>query len=220
MDCTATCLDQIISNIPNFVKQIDVLVPIANCDHCMVATKLLFRRKKDPSKTTFIYDYIRAYFEYFRWMLIETCWDHCFSYDDVESCCTAWSQTFLKWQKMCSKYNCTKYYCTKRRSSTVYVLNERLKGFTKGQQIPITHGFGHHFARCLTSTKKNWKKRSFDTMMTCASLLENQAQKTKPAWWRSVNHFLNRNHTSSIPSVLYFLRKQNNSWQPVKSWNL
>jgi len=39
-DNTSTCLDQIITNMPNFVRNTNVPGPLANCDHCLVSANL------------------------------------------------------------------------------------------------------------------------------------------------------------------------------------
>ena len=49
-DRSATCLDQIITNVPSFVKAATVLPPVADNDHCTVAANLLFRHKNSPFK--------------------------------------------------------------------------------------------------------------------------------------------------------------------------
>ena len=45
---TSPCLDQIISNIPNNICDINVNTPVANCDHCTVNASVLFTRIEDP----------------------------------------------------------------------------------------------------------------------------------------------------------------------------
>ena len=45
-DTTSTCLDQIITNIANFVNNVKVIPPVANNDHSTVLANLLFRHIK------------------------------------------------------------------------------------------------------------------------------------------------------------------------------
>ena len=42
-ETTSSCLDQVIANIPNFVRSTNTSAPLANCDHCTVSANLLFR---------------------------------------------------------------------------------------------------------------------------------------------------------------------------------
>ena len=43
---TTTCLNQIMTNIPNFVKNVKVLPPVGDNDHSTLAADLLFRLTK------------------------------------------------------------------------------------------------------------------------------------------------------------------------------
>ena len=74
-DTTSTCLDQIISNIPNFISKINVLPPVSTNDHSTVAAQLNFRIHKEAPYYRFVWDYNRADYDGFRQCLSETNWD-------------------------------------------------------------------------------------------------------------------------------------------------
>ena len=95
-DHSATCLDQIISNIPNYVQESYVLPPISNCDHSVIGANLLFRIKRDYSFKRRIWDYGKADFEVFRTSLRRVDWNSCFISEDVDSCCDSWSTLFME----------------------------------------------------------------------------------------------------------------------------
>ena len=46
-ETSSTCLDQIITNIPKFVSNVNVSIPLANCGHPVFSENLLFRLKKN-----------------------------------------------------------------------------------------------------------------------------------------------------------------------------
>ena len=84
---TSTCLDQIITNTPNYIKEPTVSPPIANCDHCVISAKLLFRRKKESSYPRLIWQYNKADFDSFRGHLNQVNWDNFFVSEDINERC-------------------------------------------------------------------------------------------------------------------------------------
>ena len=93
---TSSCLDQIITNIPNYVQNINVTTPVANSDHCTVSANLLFRRKKSPCFKRSVWDYKHANFDTFREKLFDVDWDACFDSDNIDVITDLWTDTFLK----------------------------------------------------------------------------------------------------------------------------
>ena len=98
---TSRCLDQIISNIPNFICKPCVLPPIANCDHSIVSVNILFRRKKEPVYKRLIWEYDKANFNRFRECLSQIQWNNCFTSNNVNDCCRSGSDTFMPAAKEC-----------------------------------------------------------------------------------------------------------------------
>ena len=94
-DTTSSCLDQIVTNIPSFVKKVKVIPPVANNDHCTVAANLLFRHTKKPCFDRSIWLFSKTDFDKFREALDEVNWDPCFNTDDLDEMCKMWTSTFL-----------------------------------------------------------------------------------------------------------------------------
>ena len=66
-ETTSSCLDQIITNIPNFVRSTNISAPLTNCDHCTASANLLFRRKRPRHlKDKTVWDYNKADYDIFR----------------------------------------------------------------------------------------------------------------------------------------------------------
>ena len=65
---TSTILDQFLSNVPCSLKNIEVLAPIGNCDHCPIKSTLTLRHKFNKPKCfqRHIWQYSLADFELFR----------------------------------------------------------------------------------------------------------------------------------------------------------
>ena len=95
-DKTSTCLDKMLTNIPNFVKNVKVLPPVANNDHCTIAASLLFRNTcKKSCFDRLIWLFSQAIFHNFRDALNKVDWDTCFMSDDPNEIGKSWSSAFL-----------------------------------------------------------------------------------------------------------------------------
>ena len=82
-DKTATILDQFISNFPIFERDTEVLPPLLNCDHCIIATKCSFKYRKPKPYTRIMWDFTNTNFGIYRETLNEIDWDKCFDGDDI-----------------------------------------------------------------------------------------------------------------------------------------
>ncbi len=100
---TATILDQFITNIPNMLKKVEVLDPISTCDHCPIRSTIVMKHKfnKPKAYTRHIWLYNLADFDNFKTELQRADWDACFSYDDIDAICDAWTSTFFNIARTC-----------------------------------------------------------------------------------------------------------------------
>ena len=72
---TSTILDQMLTNIPQMVKTVQVLPPVSTNDHCTIAAKFLFRKPKcHPYKRT-MWDFKNANFDLFCASIAQCDWD-------------------------------------------------------------------------------------------------------------------------------------------------
>ena len=94
-DTTATILDQIITNCPDFVKKVYVSPPLSTSDHCTVSAILNFRIKRDPAYKRLVWQYNKANFNEFRAALLATNFNDCFISNNVNEACERWTETFL-----------------------------------------------------------------------------------------------------------------------------
>ena len=98
---SATVLDQIISNVPNFVRRVDVSVPVSSCDHCVVSAVLNFKIKKEKSYKRLVWQYNRANFAEFRNALAESNLDECLECNTIDESASMWTEKFLNIARTC-----------------------------------------------------------------------------------------------------------------------
>ena len=88
-------LDQFISNIPDYIRRVDVLPPLANSDHCTISVKLKFKLQKLPAYSRVMWDFKNADFKLFRESLQECDFTFCDNILDVNATTEQWTSTFL-----------------------------------------------------------------------------------------------------------------------------
>ena len=92
---SATILDQIITNAPNFVRNTEVSAPVSTNDHCTISVKLNFKVPHEPTYSRLIWQYERADIARFRAALREADFDRAFSSENIDDVCITWTETFL-----------------------------------------------------------------------------------------------------------------------------
>ena len=92
---SATILDQILSNIPNFVSKAVILPPIATSDHCVVSATLNFNLARESAYERNIWEYNKTDFKLFKETLLDTNFDNCFNSDNIDEISQSWTDMFL-----------------------------------------------------------------------------------------------------------------------------
>ena len=201
-ETSSSCLDQIISNIPNFITTINVSPPLANCDHSVVSATLLFRRKKSPCYTRFVWNYDKANFDIFREKLNQCDWGPCFDSDDIDSQCSVWSDTFLNVARDCiPNKNVTirpddaPWYTNALRALKNKV--ERIHRRAKKQPSlwPYFRQLRNKYVDDLRLSEQNYYKRLDDSV--------NNVHHRKKSWWHTVKSFMNKHQPTDIPAILH-----------------
>ena len=205
---TSSCLDQIISNMPAYVQEPQVLPPIANCDHCVVSTTILFKHKKELAYKRLIWDYGKANFDLFRSKLRQISWEDSFVSNDINQCCTAWTEIFLQIAKesipnkeVTIRPNDLPWYTSalrqeRRKMMRLYSKAKNCNNVLTRDAMWTTYNhFRNQYQEHLRLAEEDYNKKLNNS-------LKNSKMKNK-AWWRTVKHFLNRNHRQTIPSLLH-----------------
>ena len=202
---SATCLDQILSNIPNYVRETRVLPSISNCDHCVVAANLLFRRKKDPAFKRHIWDYGNADFDKFKTYLREVDWTSCFVSNDIDECCNAWSKLFME-----AAVRCIPNKHIEIRPSDLPWYNSRLRSLKRRVKRKYDNAKGRNFEPDLWNSfcqsrnyyQEQLKLAEEEHKNKLRADLKNSSRSSK-CWWRTVKHFMNKNHSTTVPSLIH-----------------
>ena len=90
-----TCLDQILTNFPNFVCETNVDMPVSNNDHCTVSIKLNFKHQKQYPYHRLVWLYKDGDYEGYRTSLSSANWEECFESDDMDNACKMWTEKVL-----------------------------------------------------------------------------------------------------------------------------
>ena len=88
---TATVLDQIITNTPNFVKSVCVTAPVSTNDHCTIGACLDLKVKKEPAYERLVWNYKDANFDELRNGISSANFDECFTTGDIDEACKKWT---------------------------------------------------------------------------------------------------------------------------------
>ena len=196
---TSTCLDQIITNIPNFVHSTSVLPPVADNDHCTVTAHLLFRHKKNSSFERFIWLYAKADFDEFRETLDAVNWDPCFDTDDINEMSKLWTSTFLNIARRCipnrtitvRQDDAPWYSCSLRaKKRKVERIHKKAKDCKTSNKTYFWHYFRqlrNEYISDLRAAEENYFNRQFDSV--------NCSKKRGKGWWKTVNYFVHGGQT-------------------------
>ena len=94
-DTSSTCLDQILSNFPNFVLFCEVLPPVSTNDHHTVGVHLRFSISREMAFVRHIWLYAKGDFQNYRRKIQAADWDYCFHTDNIDLACQRWTDTLL-----------------------------------------------------------------------------------------------------------------------------
>ena len=198
---TQTCLDQIITNMPNFVRSVAVLPPVSTNDHCTVGCELNFKLPFDKAYSRHIWKYKDGDYENFREALRNAAWDDCFIDADVDACCDRWSTTFL---------NIARTYIPNK---TVLVRPRDTPWFTN--QLRNFRRKVHRLYKLAKQnpTANNWQRYKTnrgeyqDALDSAESLYRDklaesltQSRNTK-SWWKTMKSMLGKGCDDSYPPM-------------------
>ena len=197
---TSACLDQIISNMPNFVTSTSVMPPVSTNDHCTVAVNLGLKIACEPAYQRHIWQYKQGDYPGFRQALSSADWDNCFN-DDVDESCTKWTETFLNTARAFIPNKCV----TIRPNDQPWYTNElRLlkrkvkRLFHKAKKTRSVENWERYkVCRNEYQSKLDEAELSFKTSQ--AESLTNS--RNSKQWWGTVNKLLGKGGNDSYPAM-------------------
>ena len=197
-----TCLDQIISNIPNLVTGCLVTPPVSNNDHCTVSIKLNMRIPKERCYKRQIWKYSEGNYAGFRAALETADWEHCFVNNDIEEACSKWTDLFLK---IASEFIPVKIVTVRPNdqpwyTNTLRLLRRRVKRLfhcaKKGNKPCQWDRYKHemsNYKNMLDEAEDKYKMKLGET------LTESRNSKK---WWGTVKSMLGKGSDDSYPAMI------------------
>ena len=199
---TKSCLDQILTNMPNFVKQTTVLPPVSTNDHCTVAVELDFKIPLEHAYSRLIWQYKDGDYEGFKKALSNANWEACFeNEDDINTSCQRWTNTFLN---IAREYIPNKTVLIRPRDSPWYTcalrrlkrkvdrLYHRAKKKNRNYLWDRYKLLRNNYQNELDRAEVNYKKKISESLSHSRNSKE---------WWSTVNHLLGRGGNDAYPPL-------------------
>jgi len=198
---TATVLDQILTNAPNFVNSTDILAPVSTNDHCTVAVKLNFRIPKEHAYQRLVWQFDRADVEGFRNALRDSTLDTVIESDDINTACSTWTNMFMAIAKV---YIPNRIVTVRPRDSPWYnndlrlmkrKLNRLFRKFcnSKNNSDWLNYSELHNaYHKKLNETEKAYNEGLSNSLAT---------SRNSKTWWRTVKHMIGRGGDRSYPAL-------------------
>ena len=198
---TSSCLDQVISNIPNFVTSTSVDPPVSTNDHCTVGVDLAFNLVHDVPYYRHIWLYDQGDYIGFSNAVKEISWDECFDTHDVNTACFRWTEEILNVARV---FIPNKSVLIRPRDSPWYTSNLRtmkrrlVRLYHKAKQKNNYHwtkykqyNFLYHDA--LNKAENDYNQKLSESLKFC---------RNDKVWWKTVKHFISKGNTQSYPPIL------------------
>ncbi len=200
---SATTLDQILTNAPNYVVRTEVNAPVSCNDHCTVCLYLNFKIEREKSYQRVMWNFNEADFNKFRHALSVYNFDKGFNENDVDASCENWTKSFLD----IAKATISNRVVTVRPNDSPW-FDSKLRSLKRR----MIHAFHIHKKSLTVTHWDNYKKlsseyhsglddteKSYKTSL-CDSLAKN---KNTRKWWSTVKWLLGKgNDTSYSPLIV------------------
>ena len=202
-----SCLDQIITNMPNFVVRTEVLPPVYVNDHCTVTAELRFKLPIEEAYDRYVWLYKDADFDGFREYLANYNWDECFVPDDVEQTSRKWTETFLNIARMFVPNKVVKVRPNDKPWFNSELRRLRRKVHRAHKKLNVGPTDQNYKAKWddYVSIRKKYK----DSLKEASKKYNEQLNRTlsqsgvnEKKWWSTVNTILGRAGDDSIPPIL------------------
>ena len=202
---SSSILDQFITNIPNFVKNVTVEAPVSSNDHCTVGMDLLFRIDKKKAYSRLMWDFKNSDFNGYRTALSNLDFNACFINDDVDKACNMISSLILK----VAKETLLNKMVTVRPNDKPWfngelrrLLRIKERSHKKAKSTnSVLHWAKYRLDRNAYINKLNQAKKSFED--TKYELLIKQGRNNSKKWWTILKSVLGQTNESSFPPMDY-----------------
>ena len=198
---TKTCLDQIISNIPNFVSRSVVDPPVSTNDYCTVGAYLKFKLPFEKAYYRNIWQYERDDYIGFKADLELTDWNLCFEPDDVDIVCNTFTATFLK---IARNFIPNKSVLIRPRDSPWFTGHlHKMRRKVIRLYHKAKEKMNEYHWNCYKSLNKEYHNELDNAENVYKENLNKSLRTNRnvKGWWKTVNQLLGRGNDSSYPPV-------------------
>ena len=198
---TASCLDQIITNIPNCVKGVSVDPPLCTNDHCTVGVNLTLKIPKEPPYFRHVWLYDKADCTSFKQALTDFDWNSCFENTNISEACELWTESFLNIARtfipnkvVQIRPNDVPWYSTELRRLKRRVI----RIFRKAKCVNTTYQWNRYkelnreYKEKLEKAEHEFYKAKNESLCSV---------KNDKKWWKTVNEILGRNKKDNFPPI-------------------
>ena len=198
---TSSCLDQIISNIPNFIVQTTVDPPISTNDHCTVNAKINFKIGTEIPYQRHIWLYDKGDYVGFKQALSTANWNECFVNTSIDEACVKWTDLFLNIAKV---YIPNKTILVRPKDSPWFnnLLRKMRRKLIRTYHTAKVSFSKYYWDKYKTLNKEYHKclNNAEDDFKTSRNNSLKQSRNTKQ-WWKTVKQILGRGGDDSYPQI-------------------
>lgn len=200
-DSTSSCLDQIISNIPNFVSKVFVDAPVSTNDHSTVGVKLKFNLVHDRAYNRTMWQYNQADRKGFINAINNSNWNECFIDNDVDATCNAWNEKFMNiasqyipHKKVLIRPNDRPWFTSELRKMRRKVIRLYDKAKTKQNDYHWSNykNFNKEYHLSLDQAESKYYERLNISL---------RSEKNTRGWWSTIKSIIGRGNDESYPPI-------------------
>jgi len=201
-----SCLDQIMTNMPNFVVETNVFPPVSTNDHCTVSIKLRFKLPKEEPYLRHMWLYEKGDYDGFRECIANFDWNLCFASNDIDLICESWTDTLLNIARsyipnkmVLVRPNDKPWYnnelrCLKRKINRLHKnLMSQTPGIVTDEKWHMYISLRNTYKTKLDSAVNEYNVRLNETLR--------KADVSEKKWWSTVNKLIGKGNDYSIPPM-------------------
>jgi hypothetical protein len=200
---SASILDQILTNIPDYVKKVRVEPPVSTNDHCTIGFNLSFKAQKRFAFKRFMWNFKAENFTLFHEALHTIDWGACLSINSIDLACEKFTSVFMK----AAKETIPNKVVTVRPDDKPWFTNHLrrlLYAKNKSHKTAKLHDTHTQWAAYREKRNKYCQeiercKNEYETQKY-ESLATNNKVNTKK-WWHILKGVLGQTHDSVIPPL-------------------
>ena len=98
-DTSSSILDQCLTNVPYYVEDYDILMPISTSDHCVIAIYFTLKCNKQNTYSRTMWSFSETSVDAFKVAVSQYDWQSILYCTDINECCMLWTEAVQKLAK-------------------------------------------------------------------------------------------------------------------------